>query len=98
MKSKLKSTSCLVFKRIWEWEKLISLLFLISYIIILATSWGLGQKGGKCGCVETCLASIFNKSSLIYTLAVSYVSGVMVYFLTVILPESKRKSIYACRY
>lgn len=85
---KYKCMFMLLFSRLWEREKwmIITLLFTVVIVIVckyLEASW---FKERLCFTVD-CLQ---NSESIIYTLSISYISGVIVYLLTVVLPETKR--------
>lgn len=96
MEDKLKSTFCLTWERMWRNEKWVWILFIIAIIIILA--YHLLTAAYILNLVATCIQSlvemgvfILSKSKeLLYTLAISYVSGIVVYYLTVLRPEIRK--------
>ena len=88
MKEKMKSTKTLIWKRIWTRELWVTILFLISCLDIGAYEFLKAYDVLKSIETNNLILSILLK--LFYALAVSYVPGVFVYFLTVVLPETKR--------
>ena len=96
MEDKLKSTQCLILERIKGRDKWVFICFVISILIII------GYEFMTAACILNFIAAciqnfmeavifILSKGkNLLYTLAVSYVSGVFVYYLTIIVPEVRR--------
>ena len=90
-----RSTRALIWERIKEREKWVFILFAFAFIAIPIC------KLITASCILDCISCIHSfieihihflseVKKLLYTFALSYVSGVIVYYLTVILPEAQR--------
>lgn len=94
MAYKVKSMWCLIFNRLWEREKRVLIWFIISIAIVVAyeliTADCVLEFADCHNFVETIISFLSKGKELFYALAISYISGVFVYFLTVILPETRR--------
>ena len=91
MEENQKPTYTLIWKRFWTRDLWVSVCFLVSLLIIICEHI---DKWAFLNFVET-VVFYLEEGTILYTLAVSYISGVFVYFLTIVLPETrKNKSIY----
>ena len=88
MEDKLKSTWSLMFSRIWEREKWVFICFVMAILIIAAYEFTTARYILEI--IETVICFLCKIKTIIYALTISYISGVIVYFLTVILPEAQR--------
>lgn len=88
MKENLKPTWRLILERIRKEEIWVIVLFLVAILIILA--YNLLSEITVIGCLKVIVSFITNGKDLFYSLAISYVSGVIVYFLTVVLYETRK--------
>lgn len=95
MKDKLKPTWYLILNRLWDREKCVLILFVIAIVIIMAyelitADCVLEFADNIHSFIETIISFLSKGKELLYALAISCVSGIFVYFLTVILPETRR--------
>lgn len=98
MEDNLKSTQCLILERIKGRDKWVFICFIISILIII------GNEFMTPACILNFIAaciqdfteaviSFLSKGNKIITeLAVSYISGAFVYYLTVIVPEIRKNT------
>ena len=88
MEDRVKSTGLLIFNRIWEREKWVSLWFVIAIIIVIGCE--IMTKTGTLNFTEAVITFLSKGKEAIKSLAVGYISGIFVYFLTNILSETQR--------
>lgn len=89
MKEKQKSLYCFILERLWAREKFVTILFVIAcFVIIEVDSPMMIRYILELLGVDT--SSLFQKDSFLCVLSISYISGVLVYFLTILLPEAQR--------
>lgn len=87
MEDKLKSKRRLILERIKGRDKWVFICFVISIIIITCEHI---DKISFLEFVET-VVSYLEEGTILYTLAVSYISGAIVYLLTIVIPETRKR-------
>ena len=89
----VKSVSILIWNRLCHKDKWLTWSFIVSLVIILLSSFAnLNSFLKYLGC---CICFVCEGEPIYYTLAVSCLSGLFVYFVTVIIPEvRKSRAIY----
>ena len=88
---KKKSTFLLFVSRIWEREMWMTITFFIAFLIILICNYAKAEWFREiCDFAIDCFCA---NQTVIYTLCISYISGIIVYLLTVVGPETKRSKV-----
>ena len=85
---KTKSLPILIFQRLWEREKVIILLLILSLAIIIIKEYGSAFETQLF--ILRFVDCISNVQETINSIAISFLSGIIVYFLTIIIPEVRR--------
>ena len=88
MDKKLKSTFSFILSRILNREKMIVFLFLLSLILVIMKEYA--TIDGFCCCIIAFVRFLSKANTLLENVAISYIAGIIVYFLTIILPETRR--------
>lgn len=88
MEDKVKSTGRLIFSRIWEREKWVSFWFIIAIVIVICCE--VLTKTYILNFTEVFITFLSKGEEPIKALAIGYISGIFVYFLTNILAETQR--------
>lgn len=86
---KEKPLFCFILDRIYDREKTITILFVIA-IIVIVEPFKLFVISCILRLMEIDASFLSDKDNIVNTLAISYVSGIFVYFFTGILPETRR--------
>ena len=95
MEETLNSENTLLKQRILDREKGMFIWFIIAIIVIIACNFLTAACIMKIACciynyIEGAIPFLSKVKGILYTLAASYVSGVFVYYLTVLSPETRR--------